>query len=64
MMMTMDRSGRPAGDEARIGQAAEPVRDMTKDVVDALPAQRVRLADGLQWLFVAFLLKVLVARRH
>lgn len=60
-------------DEARIEHAAGSIRDVTKDMVEALPAQGARLTDvlrkatveaPLQSLAIAFLLGVLVARRR
>jgi len=60
-------------DKARIDHAAEAIRDMTKEMVQELPARQSPLAKALsklvvqaplQSLAIAFLLGVLVARRR
>jgi hypothetical protein len=68
----MTEASGPTGDEARIDQAAEAIRGMTKDMVEKLPV-RYRITDTLreltiqaplQSLAIAFLLGVIVARRR
>ena len=71
--MSMPEAPGVTSDEARIENAAGSIRDMTKDMVEAVPAQGARLTDvlrkatveaPLQSLAIAFLLGVLVARRR
>jgi hypothetical protein len=61
------------GDEGRMSHAAEAIREKTRDIVDQLPARRVRFSEKLremtveaplQSLAIAFLLGVLIARRR